>query len=254
MKLRLIRNATQQLILNGKRLLIDPMLARKGAYPAFPNTGNENANPVADLPLDEAELQQLLDETDAVLLTHLHLDHWDTAAQQQLRKDIPILCQPADMDTLKQAGFTQVTVIDKQLEWEGITIHRTGGRHGTGEIGARMGTVSGYVLIHKEHRLYIAGDTIWCDEVRDVIDRYRPYDIVVNGGGARFVTGDPIVMNTPDILTLAGYATQARIYVVHLESVNHSRESRLEIRAALQAAGHSDRCFVPDDGAVFIDV
>ena len=33
-----IRNATQLISYAGKRLLIDPMLAPKGAYPGFPGT------------------------------------------------------------------------------------------------------------------------------------------------------------------------------------------------------------------------
>jgi hypothetical protein len=43
---------------------------------------------------------------------------------------------------------------------------RTGGRHGTGEIGEKMGPVSGYVLRGPgEPVVYIAGDTVWCPEV-----------------------------------------------------------------------------------------
>ncbi|WP_118953188.1 MBL fold metallo-hydrolase [Taibaiella helva] len=252
MTLRLLRNATQWLTLNGKHLLVDPMLAPKGTYPAFPGTGNDIPNPTAGLPIDAAALDSLLQQTDAVLLTHLHLDHWDTVAKEKLRKEMPILCQPADAGVIRQSGFTNVTAVDDRLDWEGISLYRTGGHHGTGEIGERMGVVSGYVLAYGGQRLYIAGDTIWCDEVKQVLDEHLPQQIVVNGGGARFETGDPIVMDIKDIRSVCAYAPEAQVYVVHLESVNHSRESRTAIRTAMAEAGLSQRCHVPEDGEVFI--
>ncbi len=253
MKLQLIRNATQLLQVNGQTLMIDPMLAPKGSYPAIPGTGNDIPNPVCDLPFDPKECNRLIAGTDALLLTHLHRDHWDTTAQQLFRKDIPLFCQPGDSASIMQAGFTHVTEISDHLSWKGITIHRTGGRHGTGETGKRMGQVSGYVIVHEQQRLYLAGDTIWCDEVKQALDQYHPTQIVVNGGAARFTTGDPIVMSIEDIVALCGYYPGAPVYVVHLEAVNHSTESRKQIRQAMvAAAGLANRCFVPDDGAVFI--
>ncbi|WP_212004017.1 MBL fold metallo-hydrolase [Chitinophaga sp. HK235] len=252
MTLQLLRNATQWLTINNKHILIDPMLSPQGAYPAVVGTGNEIRNPTVDLPIDKEALDTLLSQVDAVLLTHLHRDHWDLVAQERLPKNTLILCQPADADKLKETGFTNIIVIEESLNWEGISIYRTGGQHGTGDIGIRMGIVSGYVLEHAGHRLYIAGDTIWCDEVRLALDRYQPQTIVVNGGAARFETGDPIVMDIKNILEVCRYAPDARIYVVHLEAVNHSREDRNEVRAALRHAGVDGQCFVPDNGEVFL--
>ncbi len=252
MTLQLIRHATLLLTLNNKQILVDPMLAPKDAYPAFPGTGNETRNPKVDLPMEMDDLKTMLEGTDAVLLTHLHADHWDAVARDMLPRDITVLCQPADEQTIKQAGFSRVVTISDRLDWEGITIHRTGGRHGTGEIGIRMGTVSGFVLEHDGRRLYIAGDTIWCEEVQQALDRFQPQHVVLNGGGARFEAGDPIVMNTRDVETVCRYAPAAGVYVVHLETVNHSREDRAAVKAAMQAAGLAGQCVVPEDGAVFL--
>ena len=47
-----------------------------------------------------------------------------------------------------------------------LLIARTDGHHGTGEIGEQMAPVSGFVLhAPGEPSVYIAGDTILCDEV-----------------------------------------------------------------------------------------
>lgn len=248
MKLQLLRNATQLLNINNKIILVDPMLAPKGSYDPIPNTDNTLRNPLVDLPLNDQELSLLIERTDAVLLTHVHNDHWDKTAQQLVPPDTTIFCQPEDVNVIRQAGFINVFPIGTELIWNDISFSRTRGRHGTGEIGERMGTVSGYFIQYQEESVYIAGDTIWCEEVKNAIDQYDPKRIVLNGGAARFITGDPIVMDINDMITVCNYAPEAKIYVVHLETVNHSSESREEIRLAIEHHRLSSGCMVPDDG------
>jgi L-ascorbate metabolism protein UlaG (beta-lactamase superfamily) len=252
MKLQLLRNATQILVINNKTILIDPMLASKDSYEAFQNTDNTVRNPLVDLPVSDDVLKQLIVHVDAVLLTHIHLDHWDPAAQQLLPKDVQVFCQSVNVEVIKNAGFIKITAINDELVWNDITIHRTGGHHGTGEIGERMGIVSGYVITHQDESLYFAGDTIWCDEVAQALDKFNPDHIVLNGGGARFIAGDPIIMDIQDVLKVCSYAPKAKVYVVHLESVNHAKESRSDIKVAIKANDFTDRCCVPDDGEWFI--
>jgi L-ascorbate metabolism protein UlaG (beta-lactamase superfamily) len=253
MNLQLLRHATQILSANGKTILIDPILAPKDSYDPIPNTANTLRNPLVDLPIDENELKQLIDRVDAVLVTHAqHFDHWDATARELLPKNITLFCQPTDTRLIREAGFTNVTPVNDELVWEGISISRTGGHHGTGEIGERMGTVSGYVINYGGDSIYIAGDTVWCAEVQDALNKYQPANIVLNGGAGRFITGDPIVMDINDILTVCNYAPQANVYVVHLETANHCVERRADIKAALAAHNFTQRCHIPNDGEWFI--
>ncbi|MBB6111582.1 L-ascorbate metabolism protein UlaG, beta-lactamase superfamily [Mucilaginibacter lappiensis] len=252
MNLQLLRNATQILSANGKTILIDPMLAPKGSYDPFQNTRNNLRNPLVDLPITEDELHTLIAKTDVVLLTHLHLDHWDATARELLPKDITLFCQPANTEAIREAGFTNVIPVHDELVWDDIRISRTGGHHGTGEIGERMGIVSGYVIAYGNDSIYITGDTIWCTEVQDALDKYHPAHVVLNGGAARFITGDPIVMDINDIITVCNYAPKANVHVVHLETANHGTESRADIKAALLAHNLTERCHVPNDGEWFI--
>lgn len=89
MNITQIRNATQLITYAGKRFLIDPMLAPKGAYP-LPGTAHaEIRNPMVELPVD---VNTLL-EADAVIVTHTHDDHWDRAAVELIGKDKPVFVQ-----------------------------------------------------------------------------------------------------------------------------------------------------------------
>lgn len=253
MKLQLIRNASLILSVNGKNILIDPMLAPKDSYPSIQQTSNQLLNPTTDLPFTSVELEKLIAETDAVLLTHLHNDHWDPAAWALLNKDVIVYSQPADVETIRGQGFRNIKAITDQITWGEIQMIRTGGQHGTGEIGERLGPVSGYVIRYENESIYIAGDTIWCPEVKQSIDIYQPANIILNGGGARFISGDPIVMDTKDILTVCTYAQSSHIYVVHMEAVNHSMESRALTRNVIASNHFDKRCLVPDDGEIFIN-
>lgn len=245
--LTLIRNATLVIRAAGLRLLVDPQLDPAGARPAVPNTPNPRRNPLVELPEPP---EALVARRDAVLVTHLHQDHFDDTARRLLPHDQPVLCQPEDAERLRADGFTDVRPVDDTAQLGDLTIARTGGRHGTGEIGDAMAPVSGYVLSAPgEPTLYIAGDTILCDPVRDALARHAPDVTVVNASAARFLEGDPIVMDADDVVALARHAPGSYIVAVHLEAIAHATETRADLRARLHAERLTDRVAVPEDGS-----
>jgi hypothetical protein len=115
-----------------------------------------------------------------------------------------------------------------------------------------MAPVSGFVLSAEgEPVLYIAGDTIWCEEVRDALSAHSPGVVVVNAGGARFNVGDPITMTAEDVIAVA-QATPAETVVVavHMDAINHCVDTRAALRRALREASLLEsRVLVPDDAA-----
>lgn len=245
MKLQLIRHATLRLEYAGLSLVVDPMLAEEGANPPIANTPNARPNPLVPWSLAPGELGSV----DAVLVTHLHPDHWDDAAAAALPKATPVFCQPGDAKTIRSHSFDGVTEVAEPLRFRGITVARTSGKHGTCVIGRLMGKVSGFVLQAEDQpTVYIAGDTIWCGDVKQALDVYRPDVTVVNAGGARFLHGDPITMDADDVVSLCRYAPYTKVVAVHMEAINHCLVTREDLRNRLSAEGLLHQVAIPEDG------
>jgi L-ascorbate metabolism protein UlaG (beta-lactamase superfamily) len=225
------------------------MLNPAGTVDAVANTPNQRRNPLVDLPFDDETLHRVLGEISGVLVTHLHNDHWDARAVELLDKALPILCQPEDEARIRERGFSDVRPVVTEQIFYGISFTRTPGQHGTGEIGRRMAPVSGFVVRDPiEPTLYIAGDTIWCDDVAEVLQRDQPAVTIVNSGGARFLTGDPITMTAEDVVQVCRAAPATRVIATHLEAINHCLVTRADLRDVLVAAGVAEQVTIPADG------
>jgi L-ascorbate metabolism protein UlaG (beta-lactamase superfamily) len=251
MQIHFLRHATLVVAIQGMYLLVDPMLSPAEAMATVANAANDRRIPLVELPLADEELHYMLDHIDAVLVTHTHRDHWDQRAIDLLPKQLPIFCQPADLEAIRQAGFAEVSTVDSGLAWRGIQFRRTGGQHGAGEIGERMGPVSGFVVrAAGEPLLYIAGDTIWCPEVAQALQEFTPDVAIVNAGAAQFLTGGPITMDADDVVEVARAAPQAGLIAVHMEAVNHCLLTRSALGERLAREGVDARVMSPADGAL----
>ncbi|WP_175987349.1 MBL fold metallo-hydrolase [Bacillus sp. Marseille-Q1617] len=248
MKIQLIRNATLVVQYAGKKFLIDPFLAEKGSYPPFPNSVRQDQqNPLVGLPVSIGEIIQ---DIDAVVVTHLHPDHYDEAAKDVLPKDIKMFVQSEeDAISVKNDGFQHVEVLGEQSFFEEIQLTKTKGEHGRGEILKFAGPVCGIVFKHKDEKtLYVAGDTVWYEGVREEIESHKPDIIVVNAGDNQFLEGGSLVMGKDDVLETAKAAPKATIMAVHMEAVNHWTLSREELRKFADEKGISAKVIVPEDG------
>lgn len=248
MKLQLWRNATLQLTIHDYSLLIDPMLGKKGSLGVFPWTEDQRTNPLVDLPFSEKQLREKLASIDAVFVSHLHPDHWDEAAAQQINNTIPIICPEAIAGAMASYGFRDVQALTAPLAINQGTLHLTDGQHGTGEIGEKMGQVHGLVVTHQEESVYVAGDTIWCEEVKDAIDSHQPKHIIVAGGAATFAIGKPVTMTAQDIKEMAAYHPDSTIWITHLETISPCKEDRTFLTDFLAANHLQDRCKLLNDG------
>lgn len=248
MEIKLIRNATLVVQYAGKKFLIDPFLSEKGTYPPFANSLRQDQfNPLVSLP---TTINNIINGVDAVIVTHLHLDHWDDAAKEALPKEIKMFVQnEEDATEVRNAGFKNVEVLQEDSVFGDIELTKTKGEHGRGEILKRTGKVCGVVFNHtSEKTLYVAGDTVWYKAVQDIIETHMPEIIVVNGGDNQFLQGGSLVMGKEDIYEVYKAALNAKIISVHMEAVNHWTLSREELKGFINEKGISSNVLVPDDG------
>jgi L-ascorbate metabolism protein UlaG (beta-lactamase superfamily) len=222
-RLTLIRHATLVLETGLGRILVDPMLRAAGTTPPIENTPNPQPNPLVELPIP---VEDVVRDVDLCIVTHLHGDHFDDLLPQ----DVPILTQPESADALRERGYGVVGTRHPEIAM-------TRGRHGRDdETVAALGPVSGWLV----DGIYVAGDTVWCEDVEGALREHVPHTVVVNAGGAHFLGGEPIVMDAGDVRRVRE-TTDARVVVVHLEAINHCVERRDVYRAI-------DGVVVPDDG------
>ncbi|MFC7325489.1 MBL fold metallo-hydrolase [Halorubrum rutilum] len=229
----LVRNATLLVTAGETTFLVDPLFASEGTLPPIDDTPNDRGNPLVPMPdVDTSH--------DAVIVTHRHPDHFDDAAREALDSDVPLFCQPAEAAAFRDEGFTDVRPVEDAASFAGVTLHRTPGRHGYGELAEQMGPVSGFVF-EGDETLYVAGDTVWYEPVAETLDRFDPDAVVLNAGAARFNHGEPITMGVDDVAAVRE-ATDAAVAAVHMEAINHCLLSREELRSETEGV------IVPEDG------
>lgn len=240
MKIHQIRNATIIVTYNNKRFIIDPWLMPKDFMPGFEGAVNSNIRqPRVDLPksFDTKNLSP-----DAIILTHFHPDHFDEFAVEALDKNIPFFVQnETDLDIIKNFGFKDIRILSSEgTDFENIKLFKTQCQHGRREVVKpmceQMGMpydASGVVFKSAgEKTLYVAGDTIWCDEPKNAIDKYNPDVIVINSCGATVLVGDGerLIMDIDDVKSISNYVKHSVIVASHMDTVSHLTVTRDDIK------------------------
>ncbi|MEM5312534.1 MBL fold metallo-hydrolase [Paraburkholderia sp. JHI869] len=248
-----IRNATIKLRYGDTTFLVDPMLGPKGSYTAAPGAFNEQIrNPTVDLPIPIDEVMK----ADAVIVTHLHLDHWDQVAKERLPKDIPIFAQnDQDAERIRSAGFRDVHALNAPTEFRGFLLTRTNGQHGSDEAmevrGKMLGTVHGIVFQRPHFKsVYVAGDTVWNKDVEAAITTYKPDVVVLNTGYVRFrdIEG-AIIMGKEDLYRASEAAPNAYVVASHMEALGHATQTRKELAEFISEKKlDPNRVLIPADG------
>ncbi len=250
-----IRNATGKLAYNDTVFLIDPMLAEKGRWDGFQGIFNsEVRNPMTEMPESR---ERVLQDVDALIITHTHIDHWDEAAQQFIDKEIPVFVQDEkDAAAIQKEGFRNVRVLDRDLEFGGVKLHRVEGTHGTQEMyddprqGEGLGESMGVVFSSTgEKTVYLMGDTVWTARVTKTLYGSQPDILIMNTGYAKILQyNESIIMGTGDVAKAARIMPKAQIVAVHMDAISHCTVSRKNMREFVEFMNLSKQVHVPEDG------
>jgi L-ascorbate metabolism protein UlaG (beta-lactamase superfamily) len=146
-RITFLGHATVIIEIAGMRLITDPVL-RPQVGPLWRRIPRPLLGPLADL--------------DVVLISHLHLDHYDPASLRLLDAGVPIVGPPGSARSLAWRGFTDVHEMrpGDSLRLGGLDIVATEARHrGTRHPLARRTPSNGYVISGGGRHIYFAGDT-----------------------------------------------------------------------------------------------
>jgi L-ascorbate metabolism protein UlaG (beta-lactamase superfamily) len=247
-----IRNATIIVRVNQLSILVDPMLAEKGSMPSFTEKRfNPQKNPIVELPENTSEL---LKDVSHCLITHLHDDHLDAEGISFLRDNkVPVICSVNDRKALIDHDLNVIQAIDyySKTEFLGGTIEGIPARHGYGKVAELMGNVMGfYISFMDDKSVYLSSDTVYTDDVHNVLKNYKPDISVVACGSAQLDRHEPILMTMKDIKTFIRNAPGA-VIANHLEAVNHCPTTREDLKKILKNEGLSEKVSIPEDGETF---
>ena len=166
----------------------------------------------------------------------------------------------ADKELIISQGFNDVRIIFESLEFNGITLRKTGGSHGTVEMYANpvlaplAGDAMGVIFeAEGEPTVYLVGDTVWTSDVEKALLRFDPNVIIMNTGYAQILSfEDSIIMGTKDIGRMVVRKTEAKIIAVHMDTVNHTATSRKDVRKFIKGTNIESHVAVPEDGETII--
>lgn len=151
-------HATVLIELDGARVLTDPVLRDRVAH-------LRRAAPAPPVP----------EALDAVLISHAHRDHLDTATLRTIPPEAPVLAPRGSVPALRGAGRRHVRAVtagDRVEVAPGVSAQvvpavHDGRRHPLAPASDGVGFV-----VEGSRRIYFAGDTDYFDELRDL----RPLD------------------------------------------------------------------------------
>ena len=255
MEFQQIRSATAIVTYANTRFLIDPMFAPKDAMAPL----EIGPNPTMRMPIHELPLspEEIIKNSDAVIATHLHFDHFDEDACELLPKDMLIFCQDdKDGAQLRQWGFTNVTVLHHSgINFQGITLTKVGAMHGEPCRAEKLyeqihmrGQACGVVFqAPGEPVFYMSGDTIYCDYVEAAIKEFKPDVVSVNACGASVNGYGHIIFDLNDMRALHALAPQVEVIATHMDNVGHATVWRSDLKQLKQELSW-DKLAIPEDG------
>jgi L-ascorbate metabolism protein UlaG (beta-lactamase superfamily) len=251
-ELTFIGTATTLLRLGPFTVLTDPNFLHRGqrAYLGRGLTAKRLTEPA--LSVDQ------LPALDAVVLSHLHGDHFDRVAKRGLARDMPIVTTTHAARRLRGWGFDTVGLDT----WQEHTLQRGAHRlaveslpgvHAYGVLGKLLPPVMGSLLRWTEdgsvrRTLYLTGDTLTGPHLMEIARRHPSIDgAVVHLGGTR-VLGAVVTLDGRGGHELLEAVRPGFAVPVHYDDYDRFRSPLSDFLAAVAGTGWAPRVRVVERG------
>jgi L-ascorbate metabolism protein UlaG (beta-lactamase superfamily) len=211
-----------------------------------------------------------LPQIDFILLSHFHGDHFDQAAIRVLDKSLPIVTNEHAIEELKARGFTRFEKLEK---WESVTfvkdnarltITATPGRHGPLPVSMFLPQVMGSMLEFEnaserrnhDHRkplfrMYITGDTMVFDQIKEIPKRYPEVDVAFFHLGGTTVLGIVVTMDAKEGIEMVRIINARTVIPIHYNDYDVFKSTLEEFQAEVRNAGLEDKVYYLSHGETY---
>ncbi|HYE34029.1 MBL fold metallo-hydrolase [Methylocaldum sp.] len=242
-----IGTATVILRYAGFTILTDPNFLHAGdhAHLGYGLTSKRLTDPAIDI--------EQLPPLDFVVLSHYHGDHFDQIVEERLPKDVPIVTTAHAAGKLKNKGFTATMPL---RTWESVTVEKNGakvlitampGRHGPPVLAKLLPPVMGSMLDFQTSEglttlcLYITGDTLVFDDLKEIPKRYPDIDLGLFHLGGTRIMGVLLTMDAKEGIEAIRIVNPREAIPIHYNDYEVFKSPIEDFKKAVTAAGLDDR-------------
>jgi L-ascorbate metabolism protein UlaG (beta-lactamase superfamily) len=194
-----------------------------------------------------------LPRLDFILLSHFHGDHFDQISINELDKSLPVVTTPHAAEELKSRGFNNVEKLEK---WDSIsflksavrvTVTATPGRHGPFPISIFLPQVIGSIIDFQNingsnlFRMYITGDTMIFNDIKDISTRFPNVDITLLHLGGTTIMGIMVTMDAKEGINMFNLINPKKAIPIHYNDFDVFKSSLDDFKKEVKENGLEER-------------
>ena len=238
-------------------ILTDPNFLHAGdhAHLGYGLTAERLTNPAIDI--------EGLPVLDFCVLSHYHGDHFDQIAEEKLQKDLPIITTEHASSELQEKGFRETVGLKT---WESVTVEKGDmrvqitsmpGKHGPPVVEAFLPDVMGSMLEFQDMagqttwRLYITGDTLVYDDLKEIPQRYPDIDLALFHLGGTRIMGMLLTMDAEQGMEAIYIINPREVIAIHYNDYEVFKSPLDEFKSAVAAAGLESRVHYLSHGETY---
>lgn len=242
-----VGTATVILRYAGFTILTDPNFLHAGdhVHLGYGLSAKRLTNPAMEI----EELPRL----DFCVLSHYHGDHFDHVVEERLQKDLPIITTPEAAEKISEKGFTAAIALET---WDSAIVNKTDasvvvtsmpGKHGPALADLLLPEVMGSMLQFESANgakllsLYISGDTLVFDQLREIPQRYPSIDLGLFHLGGTRIMGILLTMDAEQGVEAVRIINPREAIPIHYNDYEVFKSTLDDFKRAIEEAGLGDR-------------
>ena len=242
-----VGTATVILRYAGFTILTDPNFLHAGdhAHLGYGLSAQRLTNPAMEI--------EDLPPLDFCVLSHYHGDHFDHIVEEKLRKDLPIVTTGHAASKLEEKGFLETVALET---WDSATVEKGDakvritsmpGIHGPAVVEKFLPPVMGSMLEFESGsgrtalQLYISGDTLVFDGLREIPRRYPEIDLALIHLGGTQIMGILLTMDAEQGVEAIRILDPREFTPIHYNDYEVFKSPLEDFKRAVEEAGFEER-------------